>query len=210
MWAPPSKTTATSASLLGQVVTPVAETARAAARAAAAAFGGKPEVRAYYDRDETHSVDIMQCGDRPTPGFVTYATLGVHTVTNKVDDDDIRVEMAGVADAGVDEFPNLLATAAFYVLKDRWLCAPGVVFPSLLKEYNLSSTLEHLMWVEPFPWEQLGSVDVGGGLTIHWLLAIPISESERQFLLDNGFWKLERLFIDREVEYFDLNRRPIV
>jgi hypothetical protein len=187
-------------------VSSVTESARAAARTAAAAFGGKPEVRTYWDRDEAHSVDILDCNDRPNPGFVSYSTLGVHLLPNKVDADDIRVEMAGVAGTDVAEFPNLLATAAFYVIKDRWLCAPGVVFPSMLNEYKLSSTLEHIMWAEPFPWEQLGSVEVGGGLTIHWLLAIPISEAERRFLMDRGFYELEKIFIDREIEYFDLNR----
>ena len=104
------------------------------------------------------------------------------------------------------EFPNLLSTAAFYFIKDRWGCEPGAVFPSLVNEYKLSSTLEHLMWVEPFEWEQLGSVEVGDGQTVHWLLAIPISEAERRFLTDRGFDELEKLFIEREIDYFDLNR----
>ncbi len=191
-------------------MSPIAESARVAAHAAAAAFGGKPEVRKYHDRDEAHSVDILACAGRPTPGFVSYSTVGVHTMPNKIDDDDIRVELAGVAGKDVPEFPNVLATAAFYVLKDRWHCAPGIVFPSLLKEYRLSSTLEHVMWAEPFPWEKLSSVEVRDGLTIHWLLAVPISEAERKLLMDKGFYVLERLFTDREIEYFDLNRPSVV
>jgi hypothetical protein len=65
------------------------------------------------------------------------------------------------------------------------------------------------MWVEPHEWEELAGVDVGG-LTINWMLAVPISESERQYLYDNGYYKLQEVFIDREVEYWDLNRRPVV
>jgi len=42
------------------------------------------------------------------------------------------------------------------------------------------------------------------------MLAVPISESERLYVLDNGFNRLQELFIDREVEYWDLNRRPVV
>ena len=187
----------------------VADSARAAARAAIAAFGGKPEVHAHRDDDRSHSVDIVSCRDRPSPGLVCYSTLTLHLVPNEIDDDDIRVELAGVAEASAADFPNLLATAAFYVIKNRWKAGPGIVFPSLLKEYKLSDTLEHLIWVEPFEWTQLGSVDVGG-LTIHWLQGIPISESERHYLMENGYWKFEALMIDREVDYWDLNRRPII
>ena len=191
-------------------MTPASETARAVARAAAAAFGGKPEVHAYRDEDRSHSVDIVDCRDRPSLGLVSYSTLTLHVVPNKIEDDDIRVELSGVAETGATDFPNLLATAAFYVIKNRWKAGPGIVFPSLLQEYSLSKTLEHLLWVEPFEWTQLGSVDVGGGLSVHWLLGVPISESERQYLLDNGYWKFEALMIEREVDYWDLNRRPVV
>ena len=77
------------------------------------------------------------CLDRPTAGFATYSTIGLHEAPNLLDGKDIRVEVAGVADTAVVEFANLLATAAFYVIKDSWLCAPGVVFPGLVSDYGL-------------------------------------------------------------------------
>ena len=45
---------------------------------------------------------------------------------------------------------------------------------------------------------------------LSWLLAVPISEAERKLLMDKGFYVLERLFTDREIEYFDLNRPSVV
>jgi antitoxin YqcF len=185
------------------------ETGRAAARAAIAAFGGEPEIYKYGDEDEGHKVDILSCKDRPNPGLTSYSTLGVHLMPNLIDNDDFRVELAGIAESKVEEFPNLLAMAALYVIKNRWHVAKGIVFPGLLNQYKISGTMHHLMWMEPLEWNTLASVDVGGGLTVHWVLAFPISESERQYLMDNGFWKLESLMVDREVEYWDLNRRPV-
>jgi len=185
------------------------ETSRAAYRAALAAFGGDGDVHKYLDQDESHKVDILSCKDKPSPGLISYSTLGVHAVSNLIEGQDIRVELAGVAEDSFKSFPNLLSTAAFYVIKDRWKCRPGVVYMDLLNEYRLSTTLEHLMWVEPFEWESLGSVDAAG-VTIHWLMGIPISDSEDRYLRRNGFEKLERLLIDREVDYWDLNRRPVV
>jgi hypothetical protein len=163
----------------------VAVTGRAVARAAAGAFGGKPSVRRYYDEREMHSVDILTSPDRPTPGFATYSTLSLHTAPNLLEGKDIRVEIAGVAPCSATEFPNMLASAAFFVIKDRWLCAPGVVFPALVKEYGPSSHLQHVMWAPPFPWEELGAVPVTDELTVHWLLAVPISEAERRFLIEH-------------------------
>lgn len=186
------------------------ETGRAAARAAAAAFGCKPEtIYKYADVDESHHVDILSCKHRPSHGLVSYSTLGVHLVSNLIEGNDVRVELAGVAGESIKDFPNLLSTAAFFVIKDRWKCRPGVVYMDLLKMYRLSETLEHLLWVEPFEWESLSSVDAAG-VTIHWLLGVPISDSEDQYLRRNGFEKLERLFIDREIDYWDLNRQPVV
>jgi hypothetical protein len=191
-------------------VTRAPETGRAAARAPAAAVGGKPlTIDNYADVDESHHVDILSCKDRPSPGLVSYSTLGVHLVPNLLDDEDFRVELAGIAEDTVEKFPNLLSTAAFYVIKDRWHVAKGIVFEDLVTRYKLSKTLQHLMWVEPHEWEELAGVDVGG-LSINWMLAVPISESERQYLFDNGYHKLQELFIDREVEYWDLNRRSVV
>jgi hypothetical protein len=188
----------------------IPESQRLAARVAATAFGGSPRVQRYYDEPGEYRVDLLTCDERPTPGFSTYSTVSLHQSKDLLEQSDIRVEMAGVASTNLTEFPNMIASAAFNVIKDGWLAAPGVVFPSLVRRYGLSATLEHVLWVEPFPWDQLGSVELGGALSAHWLLGIPISESERQFLLDRGFDVFEALFEDRRVEYFDLSRKPVV
>lgn len=191
-------------------MSPISEAARIVARAAATAFGGEPRVDRFYDEPEPHSVDVLTCVDRPTPGFSTYSTVSLHAATNLLEGADIRVEVAGIAPRGVAEFPNVLATAAFRVIKDGWLCAPGVVFPALLSDYGLSSTMEHVLWAPPSPWEELSSVEIVDDLSVHWLLAIPISEAERSFLVDRGYDVLEALLAEHEAEYFDLERESLV
>lgn len=187
----------------------VTSEARHLAKAAAAAFGGTGRVHQFHDRDETHSIAILTCSGAPQEGFSTYSTIGLHEVPNMLDDNDVRVELAGVAGAGDAEFPNMLATAAFQVRKEGWLAAPGVVFPAMVGDYGLSETLEHLLWVPPFPWEELGGVVVSSELTVHWLLGIPIAESERRLLVEEGYPALERLFELRDVSYYDLRREPV-
>ena len=140
---------------------------------------------------------------------MSYSTVGLHGVRNEMDGNDVRVEVAGVASAMKREFANLISTAAFYVMKDRWLAAPGVVFPYLLDEYELSTSLRHLIWFEPFPWPQLSSLELDEQ-TVHWLVGVAISDSERELVEDGGFWELERRFVGEEVAFYDLDRDPVV
>jgi hypothetical protein len=167
-------------------------------------------VHRYYDGEEQHSIDILSCVDRPTADLVSHSTIGLHATANVMAGSDIRIELAGISPRKAAEFPNMLSTAAFLVMKDGWLCAPGVVFPALVSDYELSETLEHILWVSPFPWPDLGSVKVEEGVSVHWLLAVPISESERLLLADRGFHELEALFAGHEVEYYDLRRASVV
>jgi hypothetical protein len=191
---------------------PVPQTGAAVAKAVRDAVGGHPAVQRYYDEAEANWVDIMRWPDRPTLEMVTYSTLSLHLAPNVLEREDIRVEIAGVAPKSASRFENLLSTAAFFVMKDHWLCAPGVVFPDLIPRYcpELSSTLQHLLFMEPFPWSHLSSVDVGADLQVHWLFAMPISEAERVFLLKNGYNKLEALFESADVQYMDLARESMV
>jgi hypothetical protein len=191
---------------------PTPESGRAVARAVRDAVGGEPVVEYFLDQPEKNSVYIVHFDDRPVPGYATYSTLSLHLAPNYLEGDDIRVEVAGVAPSIATGFPSLLSTVAFFVTKDHWLCAPGVVFPGLIPRYcpGLSSTLEHVVFTEPFPWEQLSTVKVSDELSVHWLLAIPISEAERQFLLEHGYDKFEELFDTGHVPYFDLERPSVV
>lgn len=191
-------------------VSPPSATAKQVYRAAADAFGGEPKVDRRYDEDESHSVDVLRCADRPVPGLAVYSTLTLHDTPNHLDDSDIRVELMGVAPGDVEDYPDLLATAAFCIIKDGWLAAPGVVFPDLLRMYELSPTLRHLMWAAPFPYEQLSTVEVRNAPDVHWLLGVPISEQERLFLLEHGYDALERRFVDAGLDYWRLDRESVV
>lgn len=62
------------------------------------------------------------------------------------------------------------------------------------------------MWFPPFIWPELGVVDLGEGRRAHWLMGIPITEAERAFLHQEGFDRLEQLFTDQQVAYFNVNR----
>lgn len=189
----------------------VTETQRAAARSVAATLGvERPSFGRYLDEGEGASIDIVTCVDRPEEGLATASTIGLHLFPNALDGESVPVELLAVTHADVDWLPNLVSTAAFYVMKQGWLAAPGVVFPDVVREYDPDTTVPHLMWFPPFIWPELGTVDLGDGARAHWLMGVPITESERAFLLEHGFDRLEQLFLDNQVAYFDVNRQGLV
>jgi hypothetical protein len=180
------------------------------ARRAAAVIGGTAQVHEYWNDGDRNRIAILSVQDQPAKGWATYSTVGLHRAPNILDDRDVRVEMIGMAAGAVEAFPNVIASAAFFVIKNHWLCAPGVIFPDVLDGYEVSKTLRHLVWATPFPWPALNGFSTSSGLDVHWLLAIPISDSERALIVENGFDRFEDLMERRDVPYFDLERIPIV
>ena len=104
----------------------------------------------------------------------------------------------------------MLASAAFCVLKDGWLAAPGVVFPGLVAEYLPTTTTPHLMWGEPQPWPDLAAAPVDGLGDLHWLLAVPISDAEKEYLEARGYDALDEKLGAAQAEFFDLWRPSVI
>ncbi len=67
-----------------------------------------------------------------------------------------------------------------------------------------------LGFAAPLEWEELSSVDLGGDVVVRWLLVIPISDSELRWKLDKGWDELENLFVEKGIDYWDLNRSSVV
>jgi hypothetical protein len=159
------------------------ETARVAARAVRDAFGGEPRVLQYLDEPEEHEVGILIGEERPGPGFTSFSTVTLHLYENRMDDRDIRVELTAVVESWAEAMANALATAALNVIKDGWLAAPGVVFPDLLSEYDLSQTFRNVVWMP---------------------------EPEREVLFREGYDAFDQLLEQQDVECWNLNREPLV
>jgi len=183
---------------------------KAIARRIAESFAGAPSVHQYSDDSGSTSIAVLRSADRPSPRHTSYSTIGLSEHPNNIGGTDVRVELAGICSSDVDLFPNVLASSAFAAINDGLLIAPGIVFEGAVSDYGLSESLPHVVWVPPFVWPELGSVSVTESLVAHWLLAVPISEVERLFLVDHGFDKFEKLLEDRDVRYFDLSRDSLV
>ena len=178
------------------------------AKTVAAAFGGNPKVARFWDDDHKSHVDILTCEDRPQKGVISYSTVGLSDwpLYKGEEEYGVRLEIVGACGSAFTNFDNALSTAAFCIINSKWFCFPGAVFPDVLSMYDCSPTMQHFLFVPPFLWENdLNTIDLEEK-KVAWLLAVPISEAERVFADDNGSDKLEDLFVERQIDIFNLHR----
>jgi len=169
--------------------------------------GGECAVTAYYDEPEQNEIDI----------FTSVNSEGILASTIGLMDYDqsrnTRVEIHSeiIMDRrGKDErIANILSTIAFYVIKDGWKIAPGVVFEEMVKMYIPESKLPHVMFVAPFQWSDMSKV-VLSNKTIFPLIAVPISEQESRMAASNNGLDLETLWQERSIDVLDWERSSAV
>ncbi|MCP3940006.1 MAG: suppressor of fused domain protein [Desulfobacteraceae bacterium] len=176
------------------------------------AFEGKPTVRRFLDEKGKQYVDILTCSDRPEKGVSSYSTIGLSDtpLLKNGSEYPTRIEIIGVCGTAFSGFDNVLATTAFCIINSKWFCYPGAIFPNVLSMYDISSTMRHFIFVPPFLWEDKLKTITIGNKTIAWLLAVPISDEERQFAEEKGSDALENLFEEKQIDIYDLERASVV
>lgn len=192
--------------------TPVSEDNKRIAELAARAFGGDYQVREYLHDTEPLAVDILRCEDRPRVGVTSYSTIGLSDNPARSGERKLPTwrEIAGVCATVVQFFPNVLASAAFHVMRTGEAYRPGVVMANYVRQYDESTPLPHLYFTEPFPWgDALKSLKCPTK-TVSWLMAVPISESQYSYVKRHGDSSLEKLLRSSQIDIFDMNRSSVV
>ena len=81
-----------------------------------------PKVLAFADDTNENSIDIYIGEDRPDIGLNTYSTIGLSKFPVDLvcsDGREIRVEYIGMCNSDFSEFPNIVASCAFNIIKDN-------------------------------------------------------------------------------------------
>jgi len=100
---------------------------------------------------------------------------------------------------------NILSTIAFYIMKDGWKIAPGVIFESMVEMFVPGTQLPHVMFVSPFQWDGMSKILLGNRI-IYPLVAFPISEAESEVARKNRGKDLEDLWERQSVDVLDWGR----
>ncbi|HEM3590800.1 TPA: suppressor of fused domain protein [Streptococcus suis] len=173
--------------------------------------GGTPKVDRFYNSNKSRSIDIFQSQDSPMNTINTFSTIGLsmYSIDRKLlDDSELRIEIIAAAPRENTIFANVLASCSFNIISGAYTCSPGVVFPNILEQYFEGANMKHIMFVSPFLWN-IDDLQFDDRI-VTWLMALPISEKEFEYLRNNGSEALEQLFEDQQIDFYDLNRPDVL
>ncbi len=174
-------------------------------------FAGKSKAFEYWDEKEKNSISILSSQD-PNDNLTSYSTIGFSNYINlnPTNGSDIRCEVLAINADANQYFPNILASLVFYILQRNVFCHPRLVIPNILNLYNFDSQMQHLLITNPFIWEdKLVNLQLKDK-KVHWLLAIPISESELVYAETKGVEELETLMEKSQIDISQLYRKSIL
>lgn len=176
-------------------------------KAVALRFGGKCQVTAYGDDPKQHKVHIFT--SRSEDGVVA-ATVGLMDIALRFSSGvELRSEIIMDQRGHDSRLANILATIAFYVMKDGWKIAPGIVFEEMVRMYIPETKLPHVVFVGPWRFDDLGRVTLSDK-TIFPLVAVPISEAEAELARANAGRDLEALWQRESIDVLDWARTSAV
>jgi Suppressor of fused protein (SUFU). len=173
-------------------------------------FGGVPKVNRHQNESNDDTVDILKCVDVPQKGIQSCASIGLNGTDIGLlsGDSKLRVEILGASDISVNEFENIVASVAFYIMKSQ-KCFPGYIVPNVIEQYIENCEMKHVLLSSPFLWENVKSISFED-ICIAWLLIVPISDAEYGYAQEHGVDSLETLFEEKEIDIFNMFRKSLV
>ncbi len=167
----------------------------------------------HWDEPEENFVDVVTCNNIYSDANTRVAStlsLSNHPLMLNEKIFPVRVEFVML---GEPEFPimeNVLATAAFSVIKDGFFPRPGAVISDVMNVYEPRTKLPNVYLADPFPWDDALHSKKIGAFDVTWLLVFPISESESDYIDQEGDEKFESLLEEHSVNVFDYARDPFI
>ncbi|AQQ42192.1 hypothetical protein A8E81_24185 [Burkholderia cenocepacia] len=181
-------------------------------RHALSVFDGMPKVQEYLHDDLPMAVDVLSVADSPDPDLVSYSTIGLfETALGGETELGTRIELCGAMPADIEHWPNVLAFAAFALMRSRWAVMPGGVLEGYVAECYGDTLVPHLYLTAPFLWNDghFKQLDLESGEKVNWLQGIPISDAELEILRTRGDSEFEDLLEQADVDVFDLYRSSL-
>jgi hypothetical protein len=161
-------------------------------------------VESYYDEGNLHSIDIFT--SRNDTGVVA-ATIGLMDINqSRRPGVDLCAELLVDVRGGNQYLCNILSSIGFFIIKDGWKVAPGVVFEKMISMYMSNSLMKHVMFMPAYQWDE-GMIRVYvGSKMIYPLLCVPITEEERKYVVERGADALKERWVDAGTDVLDWKR----
>ncbi|PTU73462.1 suppressor of fused domain protein [Pseudomonas mangrovi] len=178
-------------------------------RALRSAFGLETKVVRFADDDGAYNCFIVSGQDCPAIGVSSYASVGLSSRDQRAGTEVVNVEVVAACASATPYVDNLVASCVFESVKNGANITYGAHIENILVQYGISKTLKHVAFVAPFPWRGLGNFTVDGQ-SVHCLLMLPISDAEKDHLVEFGIDALENLFNEKQIDIFDIQRPSVI
>jgi hypothetical protein len=172
-------------------------------------LGAETSVHRYADDHEAHDHFIVTGRDWPVKGVTSYGTIGLSNYPVPFGKIRVNLELLGACATATENFDNVIASCAIERMKNGTPITYGSTIKRIVAQYAISPTMEHVFFTSPFLWEGFDS-RIFAGTEVHWLMAIPISESELAYLESHGPDSLEARFEAEQIDVFNISRPPVV
>lgn len=190
------------------------KTGKEIAKYALSFIGGTPTVNRYYSDGEKKTIDIMVCSNSQFCGANVFATLGLSQVSTGLvsEDKTIRVELVLTSKRADQIAGNVLASAAFELMNiaaQAETFGYGTIIQSLFHAYKSDATVEHCVLLHPVYWDKYQPLVDADSITT-WLLAVPITETERKYIVENGLDSFENRLAKSKFDICDFQRESVI
>jgi len=176
-------------------------------------FAGLAVTQRLVHQTRKYEVSILSVAGRPEPELSTLATIGLWRtlLTGPKTVDTSRLELVGIFESAKDGCREILATAAYKIMRTHKQLVPGSAFQDCVHDWYPKANVPHLYFVEAAKWSfpRLRPSQMGN-LNIHFLQALPITQSEFEYLQEHGNRALESKFLAAAVNHWDFKRKACV
>lgn len=168
-------------------------------------IGGTPKVIEYLNDNETKKIDILICSNGYILSNIVYATIGLaNTNIGKIAGNKVlrtEIIMLGTED---EIFANILSSVAF-LIQDFEDCGYGMIINDVVSTYIDNTKLQHVILLHPVFWDKYKQLETEDEI-VTWLMAVPITEDEKQYINANSLEAFEKLLESNNVDISDLYR----
>ncbi len=182
-------------------------------RLLAEAFGGVPDVYTAVHHTRKYEVPVLSVHRRPEPELSSLATLGLWRtpLVGLRKGESFRIELVGISETAREGCREVLASAAFRVMRTHQVILPGTVLLNCLHDWYPKASVPHLYFVEARRWSfpTLHPAKMGS-LEVHFLEALPVTEEEAQHVASYGGQALEAKLLGASANLWDLRRESVV
>jgi antitoxin YqcF len=171
--------------------------------------GDDIDVVCYDDESGENEIDIYT--NKSEDGTVA-STIGLMEIDQSVDPKmKIYAEIL-MDDQDSNEFlSSILSTIAFFIMKEKWKIAPGVILKNVIEMYIPDLNVKHVMFIAPFQWDDdMLEVHLSTKKIVYPLLAVPITERESKFVIENGSEALEKIWIEKDCDILNWKRKEVL